>query len=268
MPAGLAIVVPHHRRRDLLDGALASAAGWPILVVDDSPAGLPPGALPAGVERVRTSGSSGFARACNAGLDAVQRAGFPRTLLLNDDARLQPGCVALLLAALEADPGAGAAGPLLLDPAGRVESAGLALSPRSGRLRQRSRPPRGISEVDAVSGACVLLGSGERFDERFPFGCEDVELCRRLRRAGRRVLLVPEARCEHAGGASLSRRSREATRHALHGHLLLLEERAWQQPLALGLALAQVLREGGPPERLLGLWEGWCDARRGSTSGS
>jgi GT2 family glycosyltransferase len=269
VPPSLAVVVPHHSRGDLLPGTLAAVEGWPVFLVDDSPAGLPPDALPVGVRRLRTAGEAGFAAACNLGLAAAEAAGMSHALLLNDDARPAAGCVESLLRALETDPRAAAAGPVLLDPGGRVESAGLDLSPRSGRVRQRRRVPVETTEVDALSGACLLLEACWRLDEGYRFGFEDLELGRRVRAAGRRLLVVPGARCEHLGGATLPRRGRAATRHGVAGHLRLVGDRPWRRALVLAFALAQIAREGGPVERLRGVWEGWRDARAApSTSGS
>ncbi len=259
--AGLGVVIPHHSRRDLLPQALASVSGLPVWVVDDAPAGAEPCPLPDGVARLRTAGELGFARSCNLGLAAVQAAGLPMALLLNDDAAPQPGCVQALLAARQAHPEAGAAGPVLVDGEGRIESAGIRVHRRSARVRTSRHVPAAATAVDALSGACLLLDSGERLDERYRFGFEDIELCLRLRDRGSTSLLVPGARCTHSGGATLSRRSRAATRHALAGHLMLVEQRRWQRPLVLGWALLQVIREGGPRDRLAGLWEGWGDTR-------
>ena len=99
------------------------------------------------------------------------------------------------------------------------------------------------------------MPSRARFDLAFRHGMEDVDLCLRTRRHGGRVVLQPSARCLHVGGATVGRRSREATRDALRGHLRLLRGRPLQQGLAMGYALGQVLREHGPMDRLLGLIE-------------
>jgi GT2 family glycosyltransferase len=259
-PSTLGVIVPHHSRTDLLWPCLASVASWPTWVVDDSPGGMDVGALPAGVTALRGQGEEGFACACNRGLAAVQAAGHPWALLLNDDARPLGDCVERLLDLALERPALGAAGPVLVDPRGRVESAGIRVGRRSARIRLERRAPAKLQSVDALSGACLLLPSHRRLDPGYRFGFEDIALCQALAREGLEVLLEPRARCEHLGGASLSRRSRAATRHALAGHLRLIGEHRWQRPLALGWALAQVIRERGPADRLLGLWEGWRDA--------
>ena len=235
---------------------MRAVAGWPVWVVDDSPGGASVGA---GATVVRTAGEVGFARAVNIGLEAVQRAGFPLVVVLNDDAAPAPGCIEALIDVF--DDGVGAAGPVLYGPEG-VESAGFEVSPW-GRVRQR-RSLGGETaphEVAALSGAAVLVSSDVRFDERYRHGFEDLALCRDLRRAGKKVLLVPDARCMHLGGATVTRQSRAAQRHALSGHLRYLGG-GWRSGVAVGLALAQVLAEGGAPDRLAGLRDGWRDWRR------
>lgn len=234
------MVIPHRRRRDLLDRALAAVAGWPVLVVDDTDAGLD-----LDVAKVRLGGGQGFARAANAGLAAVRT---PFAVLLNDDARPDPGCLDALARA------GGLCGPVLYGPLG-VESTGLRVS-RWGRVVQRVDLPAADRAVDALSGACLHLPAGLRFDERYRHGVEDVELCRRV--GGAR--LVASAWCWHEGGATVDRRSRAAQRHAVAGQLRLAGP-GWRTPVVLGLALAQVAREGGPWDRLRGIAEGWADVR-------
>jgi len=258
----LVVVIPCHRRWDLLPGAIAASAPHPVIVVDDAPPDLEH-ADPEGATVVRTTGSLGFARAVNAGLRAAEAQGATHALLLNDDAAPAPGCIAQLCAAW--DTGVGAVGPLLVDEAGQIESAGARLS-WWGRVRLAQQAPAGTVDVDALSGACLLVSASARLDEGFTHGFEDFALCRSLRASGRRVLLVGGAQCVHRGGATLGRRSRAAQRHAVSGHLRLLGRRRFL-PVVVGLALAQVAREGGPAERVVGVADGvrdwWSGRRRG-----
>lgn len=256
------VVVPHRRERAALRRALASVPDRPAVVVDDGDAPLPDRFLDAcraersaPLRRVRTAGGVGFARAVNAGLAACRAAGARRVLLLNDDAELLPGALDHLEAAF--GPGVGAVGPLIETPEG-VE-AGIRVG-RAGRVRLARRAPAERTEVDALSGACLLLDAGERLDPAYRHGMEDVDLCLRLRRRGLRVILEPRARCRHAAGATVSRRGPAAQRHAVSGHLRLVGG-GLASPLVIALALGQAAREGADPARFAAVWRGWRDWR-------
>ena len=229
------VVVPHRGSATLAD-ALASVPGLPIRVIHDQQ-------------------GEGFAKTANRGIAEAQADGAMWVLLLNDDAELQSGAIEALLAARQ--PGVRVLGAVLDEEGGPC--SGLCMA-RSGRVRVRRVSDPGPTDVDAVSGACMLLTADLRFDPSFRHGMEDVELCRRVRAAGGRVLSVPAARCHHPGGATLSRSSPEAQRHAVSGHLRLVE-RGWRTPWVLALAVAQVIREGGSWSRLWAVCQGWLDVR-------
>lgn len=261
----LTLVIPHRLDAARLNRLLDVVAKWPLIVVDDSDDGVR-----CDVKTIRLGGGVGFARAANAGLRAVQT---PLALVLNDDAVPEDDCVERLAAAPRPDLPAGA---VLVGPNG-VESAGLSVA-TWGRIRQRISvdEPRGVTsgdgsivrsdtvridavdavEVDAVSGACMRLPASAQFDERFPHGFEDVELCLRL--GGAR--LVPSARCWHDGGGTLNRRSARAQAHAVTGQMLVYPP-GWREPVIAALHVAQVVRELGPTSRLGAVFSGWRAAR-------
>jgi GT2 family glycosyltransferase len=66
-------------------------------------------------------------------------------------------------------------------------------------------------EVEQPAAACLMvrrsaLDQISGFDEAFsPAWFEDVDLCKRIRNAGGRILLQPAARFPHLGGYSLNR---------------------------------------------------------------
>lgn len=246
---GLCVVVPTVGAAPL-SRLLEALAGVAVTVVDDTGGTL---ALPEGVDRVDLPGPSGFARAANAGLARAEARGFRRAVVLNDDAVPYPGCLEALAAALDA--GAAAAGPVLEGPAG-VESAGIEVR-AWGRVRALRRVPAHPTPVPALSGACLALASTRRFDEAYPHGFEDVALCRCLAGEGP-VLLVPEARCWHAGGGTVPRRSLRATRDAVRGHLRLVGAHPGKRAAVVLLAVAQVVREEGlwARHRLAAVWQG------------
>ncbi len=236
----LTVVIPYRRNLSGLLRALKAVEGWPVLVVDDSDVGLD-----LDVPRRRLGGGQGFARAANMGLEATKT---PYALLLNDDAVPLEDCLERL------SHQGGLCGPLLVGPQG-VESAGLRVRPW-GRVVQQRVAPGG--PVDALSGACLHMPANVRFSEKFRHGSEDVELSLRLTRQGIPPVLVAGARCWHQGGATLSRRSPAARRHALSGQLRLWG-RGWRQGVVTGLAVGQVLREGAGREGLGALVAAWKD---------
>lgn len=253
----LPVVIPTHSRRDLLVEAVASCAPHPVVVVDDSPNGLPP---IGGVTWLRTDGGTGFAQAVNRGLRHTATGGARAALVLNDDAVLGATGIQQLTSTWLAR--GGIVGPVILGPSGAVQSAGFQL--RSwGRLLARTSAPSILSSVDAVSGACMVMGTSWRFDPDFTHGMEDIELCRRVRAAGGSILVDPAARCHHLGGGTISSISTHAQRHAVAGHLRLVGG-GWRGGVAVGLAVAQVVREGGPFGRLMGIAQGLRDYRHPS----
>ena len=242
----LGVVIPHHSNREYLERAVASVQGCTTVVVDDS---LQGGVALDGVHIVRTEGLSGFARAANAGLDRIEQMGLPLVLLLNDDAQMRPGAIAALVDSwMDTD---GAIAPVLYEHSGPVY--GITVT-RWGRVRLNLKP----QAPQALSGAALLMRSSERFDPLYVHGFEDIELCRRLRDRGLDLRVIEESLCDHLGGGSVKRRSRAAQRAAMAGHLRYLGG-GIRGGVAVGLGLAQVVTEGGPPDRFLGILEGIKD---------
>ena len=262
------VVIPHCGYTEGLVRVLESVEAWPVLVVDDSENGIPVDLDV--LEVVRLEGGSGFSVAVNAGMARAEALGFDRCLLLNDDAVPTQSCIDSMISRMDSELLCGAVGPLLIGVDG-VESAGLSYSQRTGRVLQQRQVPLGPVEVDALSGACLLLGAHERMDPGFPHGFEDVDLGLRIRGSGRRMVLEPAATCWHEGGRTLNRKSRQAARFAVMGHLRLVGESRLRRILVLLLALAQVVKEWGPPVRILGICEGYWDslvARRAAAMAS
>jgi hypothetical protein len=163
----------------------------------------------------------GFTGAANAGLEEARRRGALHCLLLNNDAVVAEDAVALLVAALDADPRAAAAGPtiLYLDGTEMVWSAGGDIDWRRGQatLLGAGEPDTGQfghdpRPVPFVSGCAMLLrlsavATVGPFDERFFAYFEDTDWCVRAARRGGRILHVPGARAWHR----ISPEAREAS---------------------------------------------------------
>ena len=167
----------------------------------------------------------GFATGCNIGARIGEGLFF---LFLNPDCWLSKGALGHLVAALHAQPKAGMAGGLLLDPDGNEQRGGRRAIPTPQRAFARafglSRLMHGVKDgafsdfnlhrlplpqrpiaVDAISGACMLvrreaIDAVGLLDEGYFLHCEDLDWCMRFRRKGWQVLFVPDARVVHAKG--------------------------------------------------------------------
>jgi GT2 family glycosyltransferase len=177
-----------------------------------------------GVHLIQRRRNGGFSAGMNTGLRAARGEAL---LALNPDTTLAPGAAATLLAMLASDPAVGIVGPRLLNPDGSLQLScrrfpgfSTALFNRYS-LATRLLPGNRYSaaylmtdwdhtaprDVDWLSGAAMLLNRRalERvglFDERYFFAIEDVDLCRRMHRAGYRVVYEPRAVITHVIGGS------------------------------------------------------------------
>lgn len=195
-----------------------------VLMVDNASSdGAPQAAAAAdpGIKLLEPGANLGFA----AGNNLAARAARGRWLvLLNPDAYAQPDWLEALIGGTLRYPEVRcftslqmvADEPGLMDGAGDVmTSAGIPF--RGGYRRKRPTDLR-EGEVFSACGAAtmvdrdlfLLLGG---FDERFFCYCEDVDLGYRLRLAGEATLLIPAARVDHVGSATLGVRSDFALFH-------------------------------------------------------
>ena len=246
----IGVVIPSAGQSGTLRDAVASVADVPVIVVDDSKDG---DVVNSHATVLRSSGGEGFASAANIGLAEMERRGISLVLLLNDDAVMAQGALQRLLE--EWSDGVGALSPVIEEPEGPVY--GIIVSPL-GRVRLARKPV----SIQALSGASLMVRSTERFDTAYVHGFEDIDLCRRLRDRNLRIGCVLDAHCTHRAGQTVSRRSRWAQRHAVGGHLRFVGG-GFRGVLAVGLAMFQVMREFGPPERFLGIVDGVWDHLKG-----
>jgi GT2 family glycosyltransferase len=279
----LSAVVPTLGRSPLLIPCLQALRreGAEIVVIDQ---GETPADLGAGLaDRVlRPERNLGFAAATNLGIAAAS-GGWIATV--NDDAIVEPGWAAALIAALAADPRAAAAQGvnLLLEAPELADGCGIAWNRwwqaiQIGHGRPAPAPDGAAREVFGVSAtaavyrrealAAVASSSGV-FDQRLVSYYEDVDLACRLRAAGYRALLVPAARARHAGSLTGSTLSRERWR-LIYGNRWRVARRHlgggfWPRlPLLAardGVDLAQALLRGDG-ELTAGIVAGWRRALR------
>ena len=212
-------VVVHWHDEQALGELLAA---WPddprfeLIVVDNgSDRPLPPGPY----ELLSPGTNLGFAGGANLGFETARS---PAVLLLNPDARPEPGALEALLAGLEAQPDAAGLAPRLVGADGRPQltwqlrrlpwlsdllAQALFFAPRLGPRRE---PPAG-AEVEQPAAAALVLrraawAQAGGFDAGFfPAWFEDVDLARRLRRLGLVLRYWPAAEFRHRLGASVPR---------------------------------------------------------------
>lgn len=182
-------------------------------------------ALP--VEVIVNQRARGFGANHNA---AFERCRTPYFCVANPDIRLPADPFPSLLEQL-ANPAAGVAGPLVRNAHGEVEDSARRFPTAASLLkklfvdqRQPDYPTdRGALEAEWVAGMFMLFSAEAYrrvggFDEGFFLYYEDVDICRRLARAGKRVIYDPRAEVVHAA----RRASRRDLRHAQHHAASLL----------------------------------------------
>lgn len=209
------IVVTWRGRRWLgpcLDSIRADFDG-PVIVIDNASDDGSAEVLAARPELqvIRLDRNRGFAGGVAVALEHVQT---PFALLVNDDARIEPGFVAALLAPFEAADGAsvGACTAKLVLEDGRINNAGGALLPDGyGYDRGLGDPDDGrwdaTEDVEVFSGGGAMLRMEAvravgGFPARFFLYYEDTDTSVRMRNAGWRIRYVPAARAVHLHAAS------------------------------------------------------------------
>jgi hypothetical protein len=171
----------------------------------------------------RSDVNLGFASANNL---AMEEARGRYLVLLNSDAFFRPGALRLAVQHMDANTTVGVGGARLVGPQGEwqpsarafptlwhvfVVFSGLASRyPKSrvfGAFDRTWASPDFQAEVDWVPGAFsimrreALVKTG-LFDPRFFLFCEEVDLCRRIKARGFRVIYWPDVVVTHIGGES------------------------------------------------------------------
>jgi GT2 family glycosyltransferase len=243
MSAELSVIIVNWNGGELLRRCVESVAASPPsvpyeVVVVDNDSSDESVALLRGSETARALGERlrvvkngenlGFGRANN---QAFRLTSAPLIFLLNPDTEVTPGSIDTLVAAVRSGERVGMAGPKLLNADGSVQvsvwrgdpSAWEALLTGFRLHKLLPRRARGElllaehwdysrrREVGMLSGAAMMLkrevlDEVGGFDERFHMYGEDNEWCSRIRRAGWRLLFVPEAVVTHLGAASSLKR--------------------------------------------------------------
>jgi glycosyltransferase involved in cell wall biosynthesis len=151
----------------------------------------------------------GYAKTNN---DAIAHAKGRYLALLNNDLLFESNWLGSMLETLENPQlNAGIVGNLQFRVDDKkLDHAGVTLTPR-GQFHHLDVLPKDTSKaipMDIVTGACMLLHKADfdavfGFDETFVNGCEDVDLCLKIRAFGKQIYLEPRSQILHY--VSLSR---------------------------------------------------------------
>jgi GT2 family glycosyltransferase len=154
---------------------------------------------------IRLPKNFGLTKAWNLGWRAADA---EYVLFLHDDTRLEPDVIALLADVLDANADAAAVCPLLVDGAGSPTRQ-LGKLPPTGEWSAASPAGQDPVAVEFPRGAAIMarvffIKAIRQIDDRYgQFGC-DADLAAEIRRASRKILLIPRARVEHRGRTAYS----------------------------------------------------------------
>ncbi len=183
------------------------------------------------VTLIASNTNLGFAAANNL---VIEQGREPFVILLNPDTEAEPGSLKRLVDFLLAHRDVGACGPMLLNSDGTIQRNGTRFPHLLGdilaltglrRLCQgywNSKFGHGRTnfdatcEVDWVSGACLavkreVIDQVGVLDPRFFMFFEEVEWCHRIRKAGRKVYYVADARVVHHWMGSVKQSPKKMT---------------------------------------------------------
>jgi GT2 family glycosyltransferase len=237
-PLVTALVVSRNSRDELLQSlktffASADVPVEAVVVDNDSSDGSPAVVteeFPQATVLVQSK-DLGYGRAANIGLERCQGR---FVLLLSPDVRLDPQAVGRLADFLLTRPDAGAVGPRLLLPGGRLDpearrafplpstlfyqTIGLSKvfpkSPRFGRANMGHVSDADVHEMDAGTAACLMLRRSALdrvgfFDPRYFMFGEDLDLCYRLKLGGWKIFYLPSAGATHNAKPAPPERQRQ-----------------------------------------------------------
>ena len=256
------IIVTHHSSRVIAACLDSVARSHRIIVVDnestDDTLDIVRQRTPH-AEIIQNEVGVGYGNAASQGLALVET---DFALLMNPDAEFIGEAFDELVAAADANPGAGLLSPLLLGEDGdydRAWNGPLFMRDRMPSDRSQEPKPDGTFCTWVVSGAVNLVRMSALrpigyFDDAIFLYHEDDDICHRIMDAGSQIMVVPEALCRHIGGGSIgtgwdrhwekhyhmswSRLYFEAKYHSLAAARTL----AWKQMLRFGPKALLVFR--------------------------
>ena len=224
--AELTLSVVSHRQNALVNQLLGDlrrvCAEPPALIVTENVLDSPPIALDPSIVHIVNDTQKGFGANHN---EAFKRCKTEYFCVCNPDIRLSADPFPSLLSVVS-DRAVGAVGPLVRNPEGKIEDSARRF-PTVWSLIAKSfidlRAPdyptdRGPQQVDWVAGMFMLFRreafeSVKGFDEGYFLYYEDVDICRRIRKTGSRVIFDPRSEVVHDAQRASRRDPRRAAHH-------------------------------------------------------
>jgi len=176
------------------------------------------------VKLIKNKHNLGFAKGNNQG---IKKANGDFIMLLNSDTIVPKGAVQKLATFLKDNPSVGAVSPLLYFPSGKIQTDYYMRFPNIFQIFGYHNPflrpiilktffkrlilsplkKKKAFPVDQLPGAALMV-KREVFekvgllDEKFKFLYEDVDWCWRAKKSGYQLMVLPEVKITHLGGAS------------------------------------------------------------------
>jgi N-acetylglucosaminyl-diphospho-decaprenol L-rhamnosyltransferase len=280
----MSIVVVSYNTSQLLDECLSSIYAEPrritfeVIVVDNASSDGSPEMVESKWPQVvlmRNQANQGFAKANNQALEICRGR---QAFLLNSDTQVRGDALETLSAYLDSNSKVGIVGPQLLNTDGSLQPSGNRIptlwshiwwslpfyrifgsSFWRNRYLERGRDYNQVAEVDEVSGAALLVRREVMeaiglLDEEYFFYFEDVDFCIRAKKAGWRVMYVPQAKILHHWGKSPKKAGTSFQPRTLKGHFRYV--RKVHGPFAEIVMRAVMALKAGSKIILLAPWLG------------
>lgn len=241
LPYVVAVILNTDRRDDTLECLASLEAGTyknhSELVLDnassDGSVEAVHSAYPA-VEIIELAENLGYAGNNNVGIQAALAGGADWVFILNEDTTLAPDCLAHLVGVGQSDPQIGIVGPMVyhhseptvIQSAGGIMGRDWQSIHLAGDEPDRGQFPQ-PHPVDWLSGCAMLVRRGVveqvgMLDARFFYYWEETEWCLRARKAGWRIMHVPQAKLWHKGVRPDRRPAPLVTYYSTRNHLMML----------------------------------------------
>jgi N-acetylglucosaminyl-diphospho-decaprenol L-rhamnosyltransferase len=169
------------------------------------------------IKLIKSSENLGFSKGSN---KAVDQSSGEYLFFLNPDTRIEGNVLKPLLAFYKANPKCGIVAPKLIMPNNEIQPSVSSLPTISnafgefilGKANSYSQfIPQGLepTEVEAVYGAAILIRKElflkvGGFDEKFFLYYEDLDLCRKIKKIGKKIYYYPKVAVWHLVGGTKS----------------------------------------------------------------